>query len=203
MLSITSIVAFILNKYINFVYKTSKIKLIENGSNYSYNDSIVGFWHGESFCNYILFKHIENKKLNLKVIVTKDKRGDYISNFCKYYKVEALRIPDGLKIKSYINYIKEVSKIENSSLAVSLDGPIGPLHQPKKLAFMLSNHSKKDFIKIDTKIKRKKILNKRWDKYIIPLPFNDIIFYVDKIDYIKPEDLNNFKEFKNKFKPIN
>lgn len=41
-------------------------------------------------------------------------------------------MPDGIKMKSFLRDLKLVSKKENESVAISLDGPLGPYHIPKK-----------------------------------------------------------------------
>ncbi|ONI38344.1 hypothetical protein AN639_01860 [Candidatus Epulonipiscium fishelsonii] len=180
----------IFNLYLNFVYKTSKINFIEQGKKIDYNNSIIGFWHGESCCNYLICKHFKDKAID--IIVTEDKRGDYISNILEKYKVTPLRVGDGCRAKDKLREIITTAQIPNRIFMVALDGPLGPYHVPKKLAFMLSNKSNKQLGIIRTDVKRKIIL-KRWDKYIIPLPFNNITFNIEGNDIISNEFLNNFK----------
>ena len=178
--------------YVEFVYKSSTITIIENVENNNYNDCILGFWHGDSFSNYLLLKDIKKRSINLDVIVTADRRGDYISDICKNYNVNPIRVSDGVKIKESLKEVKNISNIANRSFMVSLDGPRGPKHIPKKLAFMLSNNSKKDFVIISSKIDKKIELKNRWDNYVIPLPFNNIEFYIEREKYIDKEILKNF-----------
>jgi len=61
-------------------------------------------------------------------------------------------------------------------VAIALDGPYGPHHIPKKFVLITSLVTKKKIQLISIKVKRKIQLNNRWDKYIVPLPFNVIEF---------------------------
>lgn len=112
--------------YLELVFKTSDIVL--NELNFDINNSIIGFWHGDSYSMNLVIKKLVSEKFSLNVIVTADTRGNYIENVLKKYNVKALRMPDGIKMKSFLRDLKLVSKKENESVAISLDGPLGPYH---------------------------------------------------------------------------
>ena len=60
------------------------------------------------------------------------------------------------------------------SIAVALDGPLGPRHEPKKLAFYLSEHAEEDFVGITVSYSSCIRLWRRWDRYVIPLPWSTV-----------------------------
>ena len=57
----------------------------------------------------------------------------------------ALRVPDGYKAFGALKNIVRDSYEKAHSIAVALDGPLGPRHEPKKLAFYLSEHAEEAF----------------------------------------------------------
>lgn len=184
--------------YLELVFKTSNIVLTE--FKFDINNSIIGFWHGDSYSVNLVIKKLISEKFSLNVIVTADARGNYIENVLKKYKVKALRMPDGIKMKSFLRDLKLVSKKENESVAISLDGPLGPYHIPKKIGFSLSREANKKFIGIKLDYSRKISLKSRWDKYIIPLPFTTIKININDFGMVTLEDLKNFKYYSEKIK---
>lgn len=188
--------------YLNLVYKTSDIEFIKMDGleEEDLKNCILGFWHGESYTMYLLLKKIFKNKEKIKVIVTASRRGDYIEDTCDSYQIKALRMPDGLKMKSFLKDLKIEAMEKGSTTSIALDGPLGPLHEPKKVAFMLSNVSEKPFIGVKSSFSKKIVLKKRWDNYIIPLPFSKIKFYGYMIGNISNDQLRNFKEYKEEIK---
>lgn len=193
------IVSMVFIYYIEFVYATSKI-IIEgcydslkdvNGERF-----IISFWHGENYCFYPLLRG-----KNLFVITTKDKRGDYIASICKHFGYTPVRMPDNSEGEnSFFKISSIINSGENSNLVITLDGPLGPYHQVKKLPLMMALFSKRRIIAVSIDVKRKIRLKKRWDKYIVPLPFNIIKIYVHEPLKIEKSDLKG--KFKQKMEFI-
>lgn len=181
--------------YLELVAKTSKIE-IEFENKVDIKNSILGFYHGDSYVMNLLMRKIGKANLNASIVVTADSRGNYIEQLLNYYNMNALRMPDGIKMKSFLRELKEESKKENSTLVVSLDGPLGPLHEPKKIGFMLSNHSQKKFVGVKLDIARKIRLTRRWDNYIVPLPFAKIKFALIELGITSKENLSDFNNYK-------
>lgn len=186
-------------KYLELVYKTSKIEIKLNNGDIVKN-SIIGFWHGDSYVMNLLMKELSKEEIDVAVVVTADKRGDYIEETLNYYNMRALRMPDGIKMKYFLRELNDESKKENSTLVISLDGPLGPLHEPKKIGFKLANTSEKNFLATKIEIKRKITLTRRWDNYIIPLPFSEIKFSIVDFGKVSKENLINFNIYKEKLK---
>ncbi|MDV4150546.1 hypothetical protein R0131_06830 [Clostridium sp. AL.422] len=182
--------------YLELVFKTSKIVL--NEFNFDINNSIIGFWHGDSYSMNLVVKKIINEKDRLNVIVTADTRGNYIENVLKKYKVKALRMPDGIRMKSFLRDLRLISKEENESIAIALDGPLGPYHIPKKIGFSLSKEANKKFIGIKLDYSNKISLKNRWDKYSIPLPFTTIKINIIDFGVVTSDNLISFKDYSEK-----
>lgn len=190
--------------YLELVAKTSHI-VFENKEKIteeSLKNCILGFWHGDSYTMNLVIKSLATKDMNISAIVTADERGNYIENVLNYYGTEALRMPDGVKMRGFLRELKEESKKENSILAIALDGPLGPLHEPKKIAFLLSNESQKNFIGIKLDYSKKISLTKRWDNYAIPLPFTKTNISASNCGVTRKTDLQNFKEYSELIKDV-
>jgi len=190
-------------RYIELVSKTITFSVDNiNVNENTLNNCILGFWHGNSYTMNLFIKRFITEESNIKAIVTADKRGNYIENVLGYYGVNSLRIPDGTRIKSFYKDLKEESKKEDLTLCFALDGPLGPLYEPKKLPFVLSNEGNKPFVGVKINLSKKITLSKRWDKYCIPLPFTKVKFSVYNFEVIDKEVLNNFNEYKDSVKKI-
>lgn len=176
--------------YLWLLSKTCKISVINNAQT-DINNSVIGFWHGESFPMYLLMK--KWKKYNTAAVVTSDKRGDYIASLCETFGLIAFRIENGTKARHSINEIIRQGKAKQSlSICFSIDGPLGPFHEPKKMVFHIANHTEKKYFGIKTEINRKIILKSRWDKYVIPLPFSTITFKIKEFGIISKEHLRQY-----------
>jgi len=184
------IITFISIYYIEFVYKTSKI--VSTG-NYKLLDSttdekfIIVFWHGDSYC---LYPYLRGQ--GLYVITTNNGRGDYINLICDHFGYKTIRVPDESEGGNFLFKIRrEINGPSCANLTITLDGPLGPYHQPKKFPFITAVLTKRKVLPITINCKRKIQLKGRWDKFTIPLPFNKIELHVyDPLEVTK-KDLEN------------
>ena len=178
--------------YISFVYRTSRINysgaqdLLLSGKP-GKKDYIVSFWHGESYTLYPLLK---GKKQF--ILTTKDQRGNYITALCDHFGYSTIRIPDNTEDGKYISRIKTRLKDEGGgNLVITLDGPLGPYHEPKIFPFFMSLILNSPMISISTNVKHKIRLTKRWDNYEIPLPFNNLTFHFSEPVTIERADIKD------------
>ena len=173
--------------YLQFLEKTITINWQENTQ---YGDSqIFGFWHEDSFFMNLVLKSLACKTSPVDVIVTADARGNYIEHMVEHCGGRALRIPDGYKAFHFIRSILQDSYEKTRSLAVALDGPLGPRHQPKKLAFYLSEQAEEEFVGISVSYSSCIRLNHRWDKYVIPLPFTTVTVHLQSYGVVKKNEI--------------
>ncbi len=157
---------------------------------------MIGYWHTDSYCIQLILQKLSFKAHKIKVIVTADKRGDTIEKMINRYGAEAIRLPDGLSMRPFFKELKEESKAHGGILAVALDGPLGPLHEPKKLLFLLASQADKEMMYIHFRYRNVIRLRKRWDQYVIPLPFCKITAEVETIGRIGEYELRNFHEYR-------
>lgn len=182
--------------YIKLVGATGRIKI--NHPDRIRDNIMLGYWHGDSYCMQLVLKEIAKKERRIQVIVTADNRGDAIEQMIKHHGAQAIRLPDGLKMRPFFKQLKEDSLSKGNILATALDGPVGPLHEPKKLLFLLASEAGKEMSYVHFTYKRVLRLKHRWDNYVIPLPFSGIVAEIEELGKIDSEDLLNFKEYQKK-----
>lgn len=170
-------------RYLSLIDRTVKIVWQEDNR---YGDSqIFGFWHEDSFFMNLVLERLSHKTTPVDVIVTADTRGNYIENMIRRCGGNALRVPDGYQAFAALRKIVQDSYEKTHSIAVALDGPLGPRHEPKKLAFYLSEHAEEDFVGISLTYSSGLRLTRRWDKYVIPLPFTTVTVSVKNYGIVK------------------
>jgi len=175
--------------YVSFVHKTSQITY--NGDMGFYKNAdinhekyVICFWHGDSCCYYPLLKDA-----GIYIVTTDTRRGAYISALAERFGYNPLRVPDeptngdgSFSIRNVIKHVK------NEHIAITLDGPYGPRHIVKRFPLVVSLVSGKKILLITLKVKNQIRLSRRWDKFMIPLPFNRIEFsFVEPFNVRKNE----------------
>lgn len=177
--------------YIEFVYHTSHIRIKGNVEllNVNKDKFIFGYWHGDTFALYPLMKEKKNK-MKLVIITTENIRGNYIDSACKHYNYLTFRLPDS-SING--NIIFKLRKFVNNTLdlALALDGPMGPIYQPKLFVFKLAQFLNRKIIPVNVKVRYKYVIKKRWDRYKIIFPFNRIEYYIGNPIEIKSNILKH------------
>ena len=181
------ILQWLFTEYLRLIERTVTIRWEEDNQ---YTDSqIYGFWHEDSFFMNVVLEKLAYKTTPVDVIVTADTRGNYIENMVKRCGGNALRVPDGYKAFAALKKIVQDSYEKTRSIAVALDGPLGPRHEPKKLAFYLSEHGDEDFVGISLTYSSCIRLKRRWDKYVIPLPWTKVAVAVKNYGVVKKSQI--------------
>lgn len=176
--------------YLGLLLKTCKIRII-NEEDTDINNSVIGFWHGDSFPMYLIMRLWDN--LNMAAITTSEPRGDYISSMMKGFNVTPIRLPNGVGARHGINEIIEMAKKDDSlSVCFAIDGPVGPYHSPKKMVFHIAHYCGKKFVGLQIDVKGKYAVKSRWDKYIIPLPFSTMTYTIKSFGVITKEQLKAY-----------
>lgn len=179
--------------YIRIVDRTSKI--VYEGIEHVDENRMLGFWHEDSYCMQLLLRELQRREKKAHVIVTAERRGDYISDMVTRHGGIPMRLPDGFGMRAFLKDLKEDSKKEKLTLAAAMDGPSGPYRKPKRLLFLLAQEAGKSLVYIRFQKKGMLILPWRWDKYRIPLPFTKLVCKLDFVGEITKDELKNFNEY--------
>ena len=141
---------------------------------------------------------MRNKGNRVTVLITADRRGDYIKKMIEQYQGNVVRAHDGFGMREAYKDIIRHAKEEKGAFATSFDGPLGPYHEPKKLVFLLAQQAQKELLFLQFDYSHCITIKKRWDQYKIPLPFTTITIKAKEIGLITKEDLKEFKLTKNR-----
>ena len=164
---------------IDVLLKTVRIKVhnfevIKNLEKVNKN-YIVAFWHGSMLIGWYLQK---NKKF--AALVSKSKDGDILTSILKKWNFYVVR---GSSSKGGHDALDEMIKLiqNNYNLAITPDGPTGPIYKMKPGAVIVSHRIQVPLILLGIGIKNKWQL-KSWDQFEIPKPFSKVeVIYSDPI----------------------
>ncbi len=169
---ISRVIAPLLYGYLRLVAKTCRFDL---DSLAILNETeMLGYWHGDSTLLMLLITRYRHELVPVDVIITADWRGDIISYIVQKNGVNPIRTKDGVGIRDNLREIVEISGRRGRIFALSLDGPTGPRHEVKKLVPFLARQAKCEVRRIDFDVRYVVRLIRRWDHYVLPLPFSRI-----------------------------
>ncbi|MCX7876612.1 MAG: lysophospholipid acyltransferase family protein [Melioribacteraceae bacterium] len=146
------------------VHNFDVIKQLENKK----NNYIVAFWHGSMLIGWYLQR---NKKF--AALVSKSKDGDVLTSILEKWNFHVVRGSSSNggheALDNMIHLIEE-----NFHLAITPDGPTGPIMKFKAGAVITSYRTQVPLILLGIGMKNKWQL-KSWDKFEIPKPFSKVV----------------------------
>ncbi len=163
--------------YLKFLEKTVRIQWVQ--PEHFRGHHVVGFWHEDSFAMNLVLEKVTGAGGEMSVLVTGDNRGDYIEYLINRCRGKAIRMGYGFCDMGTLRDILNELKKENSSVAIAMDGPLGPRHIPKKLPYFLSEKGETSLLGVTLLYSHKISIKSRWDHYRIPLPFSKITVRMD------------------------
>lgn len=180
---------YLLSALINFNNSTLRLRIVNKPIDIS--NKIFIFWHSKMLLGWWLFK-----KENYLALVSKSKDGDILTRLLHKWKYNVIRGSSSKGGKDALEQI--IGEISNgNSVVITPDGPRGPANEIKNGALIISNRTGYPIIPMKINYSKKKILNKSWDKFEIPLPFSKCEVSFGKRFYYKEflydDDLSKFK----------
>lgn len=158
--------------YLKLVEKTSKVSI--NGIELLEKSDVVGFWHEDSFVSHLVLKELAEVQRKATVLVSGKWRGNVIQEMIEHFEGEVFRVSySGQNIEQFKRLFSD-AKVTNNLIVMAFDGPNGPRHKIKKIAFLLANKNNRNLIGVKVNYRRKIRIWGRWDHYVIPLFFNNI-----------------------------
>jgi lysophospholipid acyltransferase (LPLAT)-like uncharacterized protein len=181
---------YLLSTLININNSILRLQIVNKPIDTS--NKIFIFWHSKMLIGWWLFK-----KENYLALVSKSKDGDILTRLLYNWKYNVIRGSSSKGGKDALEQI--INDISNgNSVVITPDGPRGPAREIKNGALIISNKTGYPIIPVKINYSRKKILNKSWDKFEIPLPFSKCEVSFGKHFYYKEflydNDLSNFKQ---------
>lgn len=168
---------------INVLLKTVRIRVVNTDvvSNLEKEKKnyVAVFWHGSMLLGWYL-----QKDKNFSSLVSKSKDGDVLNTILAKWNYKVIRgsSRDGGKVA-----LESMIKLVNDgySLAITPDGPIGPIYKMKAGAIIISQRCAVPLVLVGIAIKNKWTL-KSWDRFEIPKPFSKAVVY-----YSEPLSIEN------------
>ena len=159
---ITWVIVLLWSKTVKFYAVNEEVRkqLAAKGQN-----CIYAFWHGSLLM--LLQAHHDS---GLLIPVSESRDGEFITRVIKNFGLEVARGSSKRKgHKALLALISRMRKGEN--VGITVDGPRGPLHQVKAGTLFLAGVSKAPIIPVAVSAKRCWVLNKSWDRLMVPVPF--------------------------------
>ncbi|MCL1807516.1 MAG: hypothetical protein FWG31_07425 [Oscillospiraceae bacterium] len=177
--------------WLRFCYATSKVT--QEGSPellYGEEGFAVSFWHGDSYCYFPQLQHRGDI-----IITTVDKRGNVVEMLGRKFGFDPYRLPDeSVPDVSLVSLRRMLADTKGKHICFSMDGPLGPYHVPQRFFLTLTFLAKKRVLPVSIQVKRKIRLKRRWDKYMIPLPFSRMTFTVHPPLEVHKKDFDTLPE---------
>jgi lysophospholipid acyltransferase (LPLAT)-like uncharacterized protein len=154
-----------------------------------YGNYLFGLWH-QNLIGSIL-SQIGNPHA---VVVSPSEDGQLVAKTCEWLGHLTARGSSSRggasALRAMIKYLKN-----GHPGAITVDGPQGPIYEPKKGIFELSYLTKVPVIPLTVLPTKKWVIKKAWDKFKIPKPFTSFYIYYGKPIYPSIEDKeHNFTE---------
>lgn len=145
-----------------FVDRDIPERLRSEGKNFIY-----AFWHGRQF---LLFHNHRN--LDIVIPASESRDGEIQAGIIKRFGYEVVRGSSKRKgSRALLGLVDGLRKGLHPALAV--DGPRGPIYEVKQGITYLAGKLDKVIVPVATSAKRYWLLEKIWDKYMLPVPFTE------------------------------
>jgi hypothetical protein len=153
--------------------KKYNIEVIKNLNSKNQN-YVLAFWHGTMLIPWYL-----HGAPDFVALTSRSKDGDILANILGKWKFKVVRGSSSTggdeALETMIDYAKN-----NYSIAITPDGPRGPIHKFKAGAVITAKKTGIPLVLAGVGLKKKKVLN-NWDKFEIPYFFTNA-----KIIYSEP-----------------
>ncbi len=154
-----------------FVNREIPEKLKAEGKNIIY-----AFWHGRQFL--LLQKH---RNSGMVIPSSESRDGEIQARILKRFGFEVVRGSSKRKgDRALLGLVDALRK--GKTIALAVDGPRGPVYEVKQGVTYLSGKLDKVIVPLSSSAKRFWILEKIWDKYLLPSPFTKgVVVYGEPI----------------------
>lgn len=154
-----------------FVNKSVPDRLASEGKNFIY-----AFWHGRQFLLFHSHRHT-----GVVINASESRDGEIQAGILKRFGFNVVRGSSKRKgERALLGLVDGLRKGKN--VAIAVDGPRGPIYEVKQGAAYLAGKLDKPIVPVITGASRCWILDKIWDKYLLPVPFTKgVVLYGEPI----------------------
>ncbi|MDP4117497.1 MAG: lysophospholipid acyltransferase family protein [Bacteroidota bacterium] len=160
---------------IDYKNKEAVDKLNAEGKNF-----IIAFWHGNMLLGWFV-----HRGKNSAALISKSKDGALLAKLLNYWNYEVIRGSSNEGGKEALFKMVRLAT-ERKILAITPDGPKGPLHKFKPGAVIVAKRTGVPLVLAGISYKKKIVLSKSWDRFEVPRMFSKTLisysdpFYIDK-----------------------
>jgi hypothetical protein len=162
----------IASSLINVLLKTVRIRIdnsdVVKNFDVQKKNYVTAFWHGSMLIGWYITR---NK--NFASLVSSSRDGDILTAILEKWKYYVVRGSSSKGGHEALDGMIQLAK-ENYSLAITPDGPTGPIHKMKAGAVITAKRSQIPLLLVGIGIKSKWVL-KSWDRFEIPKPFTKAV----------------------------
>jgi lysophospholipid acyltransferase (LPLAT)-like uncharacterized protein len=149
---------------------------IPDGMRAAGKNFIYAFWHGRQF---LLFH--THRKERLVIPASESRDGDIQACILDRFGFDVVRGSSKRKGERALLGLVDALR-RGKSIALAVDGPRGPVYEVKQGVTYLAGKLDKPIIPLVMGAKRFRILDRIWDKYLLPMPCTEcVIVYGDPI----------------------
>ncbi len=135
-------------------------------------NAIFAFWHGRQLLLFHTYRHS-----GIVIPASESRDGEIQAGILQRFGFEVVRGSSKRKgERALLGLVDALRK--GKSVALAVDGPHGPLHEVKQGVTYLAGKLKKPIVPAATGAKRYWILDKIWDKYLLPVPFTEGVIVI-------------------------
>lgn len=133
------------------------------------------FWH-----RHILFVIHQFKNIGARPLISLSSDGELVAAVAEEFGMKPIRGSSSKGgARAFLHMVRSVQQ-ENAQVLITADGPKGPARQIKAGTVQLAAKTRAFVIPISWSSSRVKILERSWDRFLIPLPFGKIHFAYGK-----------------------
>jgi lysophospholipid acyltransferase (LPLAT)-like uncharacterized protein len=140
-------------------------------------------WHGR----IVMMPPVWPKRHPMKALVSQHQDGRLIAKFLNHFGIETINGSTTSNAKGSALQLMKALK-NGSPIAIIPDGPRGPRQKMSQSPVYFAQKTGSPIFLITYSIKNCKIIEKSWDKMLLPRPFSKGIFLVSEPIYI-PQDV--------------
>ncbi len=143
------------------------------------NNAIFAFWHGRQFL--LFWTH---QRANIVIPASESRDGEIQAGILARFGFGIVRGSSKRRgDRAALGLVEALRK--GRSIALAVDGPRGPIYEVKEGVTYLAGKLGKQIVPVATGARKAWVLEKIWDKYLLPKPFSQCV-----VVYGKPITVN-------------
>lgn len=200
-----SCVSFIMFIYANIVWKSTKWEFHGKDKlfkTWEKDGIILVGWHGRAPMMPLMANFVDLKKRPMKALVSLHNDGRLIAGFLQKFGIGIIGGSSNNNAKgAAINLMKSLQNGE--SITIIPDGPRGPRMKMSMSPIYYAHKTGKPIFTLTYSINKAKVIEKAWDKMLVPFPFGKGVYYISEPFYV-PKDVSDqdFEKYRQELEDL-